>query len=46
MKEGGLNKANYYALKSKELFRREWHRISSFAFNSKHDILQSLQKNH
>jgi hypothetical protein len=46
MKPGGMDGARFHALNSRILFRKEWHRISSFAFNSKHDLLQDLQKNY
>ena len=46
MKPFALDGAKYHALNSREVFRKEWLRVSSFAFNSKHDLLQSLQKNH
>lgn len=46
MKEGGIDGAKYHALNSRTMFRDEWLRVSSFAFNSKHEILQSLQKNY
>lgn len=35
MKEG-LDAAKYHVLESREVFRKEWNRVSSFAFNSKH----------
>jgi hypothetical protein len=46
MRDQQMDKARYHALNAREVFRREWERISSFAFNSKHELLQSLQKNY
>lgn len=46
MRENELDKARFYSLNAREVFRREWEKVSSFAYKSKHELLQSLQKNY
>lgn len=46
MRESELDKARFYSLNAREVFRREWEKVSSFAYKSKHELLQSLQKNY
>ena len=43
MIDGQIDKAKYYASTSLQGFSQEWKKISSFAFSSKHDLLQVIQ---
>lgn len=46
MRGNELDMARFHSLNAREVFRSEWEKVSSFAYKSKHELLQCLQKNY